>query len=536
MDTHSPALAARTAAPTGAAFARAMTPDEAAHLDRLREWLHGDGTDATDAAALDARWARLLATHPPEAPAPAGVAAAIGIAVGDLLVANVTDAVWRMCPGPEGATPGVLLPERPHMPVLPVLDAHARWRVRSPEWTVDYVERASAHLRRLRPAVPTPHPAPEAVADEHVEPAPAPVDDTPTATPEPAAWAPTFVEDVAPAQPEPAAAWTPTFAEEPSEPAAWTPTIVEDGSAAEPEAAAWEAAPAEDAPTEPAAWTPTFVEDTATADAEQEAWRTPVDETTAPEPAAWTPTIVAASEDAETAHHEVLDVLAAPLTGAVAVVDEPAAWTPTVAEGATTEDATTSYEEPAAHAEPVAYAEPATSAEPVTYEEPAAPEPAVMPWDATAPTTAFPTPGRGLPVTTDRALTPEDLPHRPSERVQDLALRALELALDRAVRDVAGSAPFVLVREGYDVEVLDFPHSDEGVAMARAAARDGGYTAAAVAWTSPADPSRPYPRVVVDASAAGRPGIRVAHSFLHDEHGGHEIGGPQVVGQSAPVL
>ncbi|ADG73494.1 hypothetical protein Cfla_0582 [Cellulomonas flavigena DSM 20109] len=514
MDTHSPALAARSAAPTGAAFARPMTPDEAAHLDRLREWLHGDGTDASDAAALDARWARLLATHPPQAPAPAGVAAAIGIAVGDLLVASVTDAVWRMCPGPEGATPGVLLPERPQMPVLPVLDAHARWRVRSPEWTVDYVERAAAHLRRLRPTVPTPHPAPEAVTAVEPTDAPvnAPVDDVvpvERTIPEPAAWAPTFVEDATEPehQPEPAAAWTPTFVEIATEPehqpepaAAWTPTFVE--TATEPEhqpepAATWtptfvETATEPEHQPEPAAtWTPTFVETATEPEPEQAAWTpTLVEDVPEPEPA-WTPAPVASAEpDVEAS----FDALAAPLTGAVAAVAEPVA------------------------------------------EEPSAPETSVMPWDVAPAAVAYPTPGRGMPVVPEHTLTPEDLPHRPSERVQDLALRALELALDRAVRDAAGCAPFVLVREDHDVEVHDFPHSDAGVAQARAAARDGGYGAAAVAWTSPADASRPYPRVVVDASAAGRPGIRVAHSFLHDAEGGHEIGGPQVVGQSAPVL
>jgi resuscitation-promoting factor RpfA len=407
MDSLSPALAARSAVPAAApAFARPLTPGESAHLDRLREWLRGDGTDASVAPALDARWERLLETHPPEVPAPAGVVAAIGIAVGDLLVASVPDAVWQMCPGPDGATPGVLLVDRPHMPVLPVLDAHARWRVRSSAWVVDYVQRATAHLLQGRPGVPTPHPSPEAVA---VPAAPLP---EPTAEPTHAVAVP----------PEP-------------ETAAWTPTFVEDPA---PEA-------------ETAAWTPTFVEDP----------------TPEPETAAWTPTFV---EDA------------ADVAGAV----EP-------------------------------YAAP-------------------TPWEPTPETTAFPTPGRGMPVTAHEPLTPEDLPHRPSERVQDLALRALELALDRAVSDAAGCAPFVLVREQHDVEVLDFPNTDAGVAQARDAARAGGYTAAAVAWTSPADASRPYPRVVVDASSAGRPGIRVAHSFLHDERGGHEVGGPQVVGQAAPVL
>ena len=407
MDTVSPAPAARSAAPTAPLLARPLTPGESAHLDRLRAWLQEDGTDARDAAALDARWARLLQTHPADAPAPAGVSAALGIAVGDLLLASVTDAVWMMCPGPDGATPGVLVPDRPHMPVLPVLDAHQRWRVRSASWTVDYVQRAAAHLVSGRQQVPTQHPAPAS-------------EQAPAAT-----------------APEPARA----------------PAVAPDSPADEP------------AP-QPAAWTPTFVEDTGPDDA-------------ADEPPAWTPTFV---EDASEPF--AADVAAAPsLVEDTALVEEPSLVE----------------------------------------------EPAVAPQSTV-------TPGRGLPVTAHQHLTPEDLPHRPSERVQDLALRALELALDRAVADAAGSAPFVLVREGYVVEVLDFPHSDAGLAQARDAARSGGYTAAAVAWTSPADATRPHPRVVVDASAAGRPGIRVAHSYTHDERGGHEVGGPLVVGQSAPVL
>ncbi|MBO0921825.1 hypothetical protein J1G42_13425 [Cellulomonas sp. zg-ZUI222] len=505
MDTVSPAPAARSAAPTAPLLARPLTPGESAHLDRLRAWLRADGTDAHDAAALDARWARLLQTHPADAPAPAGVSAALGIAVGDLLLASVTDAVWMMCPGPDGATPGVLLPDRPHMPVLPVLDAHQRWRVRSPSWTVDYVQRAAAHLMSGRQQVPTPHPAPRseqppAAAAPEPTWAPAVVPDAPAdaPTPERAAWTPTVVQDTGADEPDPEpAGWSPTFVEDTGsdvgayddaiqdpdpEPAAWTPTVVQDTGPDEPD-------------DEPAAWTPTFVEGTGGDDTDLPG--------TSPAPAAWTPTVV--QDTTGTDEPDEPD-------------DEPAAWTPTFVQDTAERFATPDAPVPVVLEEPVVVEEPAVVEEPV-----AAPQSTV-------------TPGRGLPVTAHQHLTPEDLPHRPSERVQDLALRALELALDRAVADAAGSAPFVLVREGYDVEVLDFPHSDAGLAQARDAARSGGYTAAAVAWTSPADATRPHPRVVVDASAAGRPGIRVAHSYAHDERGGHEVGGPLVVGQSAPVL
>lgn len=472
MDSSAPALAARSGAPV---LARPLTPQETGHLDRLRDWLRTDGTDAHDAAALDTRWARLLETHPSAAPAPAGVIAAIGIAVGDLLAGSVPDATWMMCPGPDGATPGVLLAERPNLPVLPVLDAHARWRVRSPEWVADYVQRATTHLRGARAQVPTPHRAPEAgtvevpppaasgpVAPPHVE----PVD---TAAPVETVVVPASAETVdvaAPVEPVDVPAPVETVdATPPVEPVPAAVPQLEPDPVAVPQPGT---APIEPEPIEPAAFEPEPIEPESFA-------LVPL------EPAAtWTPTVVA---------HDP--------------APEPeSTWAPAFAAGVA--DGTG----------------PTLAASHVADPVPAAPV----------------TPGLGLPVTSERALTPEDLPHRPSERVQDIALRALELALDRAVADPAGCAPFVLVREGHDVEVLDFDHSDAGVAQARAAARDGGWSAAAIAWTSPADTTRPHPRVVVDASAAGRPGIRVAHSFSHDADGGHEVGGPQVVGQSAPVL
>jgi len=456
MDSVSPALAATSAAPTAPLLARALTPGESSHLDRLRAWLRGDGTDASDAAALDARWERLLETHPADVPAPAGVAAAIGIAVGDLLVASVTDATWMMCPGPDGATPGVLQPAAPHTPVLPVLDAHARWRVRAPRWTVDYVERASAHLSGCRPqtlaAEPEPQPVPP--AETHAA-------DDATAVP------PVAPSDDAPVGDLPADPLT----------SAWHPSLVDDGTLEAPD-------------TDADTWAPTFVDHGPLRRRSTGA---------APAP-----------------------VAAPAVEPAPAPVPTPVLWAP-------------AYIAPAAAPLTVHRDHPAAPA-PVTSTAGRAPEPDAA--DLVTPTDAdsTQTPGRGLPVSAHSPLTPEDLPHRPSERVQDLALRALEVALDRAVRTAEGCAPFVLVREDQDIQVLDFEHSATGLAEARQAARDGGFSSAAIAWTSPADETRPYPRVVVDASAPGRPGIRVAHSFARDPDGGREIGGPQVVGQSAPVL
>ncbi|QCB94652.1 hypothetical protein [Cellulomonas shaoxiangyii] len=376
----------------GPVLARLLTPSEVAHLDRLREWLEEDGVDVDNAASLDARWGRLLATHPADGPAPAGVAAAIGIAVGDLLLRSVPGATWMMCPGPDGATPGVVADGRVHRPVLAVLDAHARWRVRAADWTVDYVRRAAQHLA-------------------------APPEEAAPAT-EPAAPEPSAAELVVPELVDPA----------PLDPQPLDPEVA-DTAAVEPEVADTAGPPAP-------------------LDALSPAWRPPT-------PAPATP-----------------------------------AWAPVHA--------------PSPAAAPLPEADVVTSSTPVV-----------------------------APAST---LTPEDLPHRPSAQVQDLALRALEHALEQAVAHPEGAAPFVLVRDDAGVHLTTFPHGDAGTLEAREHARRCGLAAAAVGWTSRADAVRPYPRAVVDASAAGEPGIRVAHAFLHDAAGGREIGGPEVVGQAAPVL
>lgn len=478
MDIVSPALATRSTEPEGPVLARVLTPAEWSHLERLRTWLRTDGVDGHDPAALDARWTRLLGATG-DAPAPEGVAAAIGIAVGDLLVSTVPGALWMMCPGPEGATPGVLHEQRPHMPVLPVLDAQARRRARVPAWTVDYVARATAHLLAAAPGVPTPHRSPEQPTARHGAHA---LPDAPLDHPSPddAAWAAAVTALTEPT--------VPRHAGQDEDPAAFfvTPDRAPD---------AGDAAPGASEPT-PAQGDLGSVDPGAPGLAAHDA-------------AALAGTTGIGTHDAA-AHGVELDGAPAapvdPSPDAAALpaddLDAPTNPTPTVAPPATQAVA-----------------------------------PAVTPvaGDAYVPRAfAVATPGLGSPVAAARPLTPDDLPHRPSERVQDLALRALELALERAVRGDA--APFVLVREGYDVEVLDFEASDAGVAEAREAARRGGYSAAAVSWTSPADATRPHPRVVVDASSAGRPGIRVAHAFAQDELGSREVGGPEVVGQSAPVL
>lgn len=157
------------AADDPAATTRPLSPVEHLHLDRLRVWLREDGVDTADPASLATRWADLLARHGADAPAPTGAVAALGIAVGDVLVARVPAAAWVMCAGPDGATPGVVHPDRPTAPVVAVLDAHARWRARAQDWVPGYVDRAVAHL-----AGP-PTPVATAVAG--------PVDPAPTALP-----------------------------------------------------------------------------------------------------------------------------------------------------------------------------------------------------------------------------------------------------------------------------------------------------------------------------------------------------------------
>ncbi|GAA4627006.1 hypothetical protein [Cellulomonas oligotrophica] len=171
-----------------AATTRPLSPVENLHLDRLRVWLREDGVDTADTASLAARWADLLARHGADAPAPTGAVAALGIAVGDVLVDRAPGATWVMCAGPDGATPGVVHPARPSAPVVAVLDAHARWRARAQDWVPGYVDRAVAHLTDPSTAVtsaagPVPSPVP-------ASPTPAPADaadPVPAADPAPAA-------------------------------------------------------------------------------------------------------------------------------------------------------------------------------------------------------------------------------------------------------------------------------------------------------------------------------------------------------------
>ncbi len=423
MHSASPTLPAGTApvaaTAAGPVLARPLTPSEVAHLDRLRAWLQDDGADVHDPAALDTRWATLLATHAADAPAPA---AAIGIAVGDVLVRSVPGAVWMMCPGPDGATPGVVADGRVHAPVLAVLDAHARWRLRTPGWTVDYVRRATVHLTTSAGTTPASPVVTGAVAATQVAP--------PVTTSHDAAW-------------------------EVDAHAGWTGPATAVAPPADPSAA----------------------------------------ELVVPGPARAEPVT---SELADATHVDPapLDPLSP-------------AWRPAT---------------PA----------PAMPVWAVVAATPAAPaDPAVVDAPAEADVVTSSTPVVAAPVST---LTPEDLPHRPTPRVQDLALRALEHALEQAVADPRGVAPFVLVRDDEGFDLTSFPHGEAGALQAREHARRCGLAAAAVGWTSPADHVRPYARVVVDASAVGEPGIRVAHAFVHDAAGGREVGGPEVVGQAAPVL
>ncbi|MFC8191058.1 hypothetical protein ACFUMH_05270 [Cellulomonas sp. NPDC057328] len=505
MHSASPTLPAGTApvAATGAGpvLARPLTPSEVAHLDRLRAWLQDDGVDVHDPAALDARWVTLLATHAADAPAPA---AAIGIAVGDVLVRSVPGAVWMMCPGPDGATPGVVADGRVHAPVLAVLDAHARWRLRTPEWTVDYVRRATVHLD------PSAGTAPAAPVAEAVAVAAVPDDAAPLGTGHDAAW-----------EVDADAAWTgpASVLTTPADPAA--AELVVPGLAAEhgddlpvPAPATWE-------PTSPEGAAPELVvprladpdadhgtDPDAAADAP--AWE-PVEP--APAWSGWAPVQAAPTPSAQV-DPAPLDPLSP-------------AWRPATLAPAVPAWAVAAQTAPASDvASTPAEADVVTSSTPVV----------AAPGTSSTPAVAAPVTSSTPAVVPASTLTPEDLPHRPTSHVQDLALRALEHALEQAVADPRGVAPFVLVRDGERFDLTSFPHGEAGTLEAREHARRCGLAAAAVGWTSPADAVRPYPRVVVDASAVGEPGIRVAHAFVHDAAGGREVGGPEVVGQAAPVL
>ena len=152
---------------------RPLTADELGHLDRARAYLRASGADLTD---LDAVGALLHATRTrwaaePDAPVPQAMVMALGVGVGDLVVARVPGSRWALRTAGAAPTPAVVSLSGEDA-ALPLADVATRWRTGcTPTWVAEYVAAAAAHL--TSPAahdVPTPRvptrTAPDVRADE----------------------------------------------------------------------------------------------------------------------------------------------------------------------------------------------------------------------------------------------------------------------------------------------------------------------------------------------------------------------------------
>ena len=138
---------------------RPLTADELGHLDRARAYLRASGADLTDLHAVGAllhatrtRWAA-----EPGAPVPQAMVMALGVGVGDLVVARVPGSRWALRTAGAAPTPAVVSLSGEDA-ALPLADVATRWRTGcTPTWVAEYVAAAAAHL--ASPAgheVPTP--------------------------------------------------------------------------------------------------------------------------------------------------------------------------------------------------------------------------------------------------------------------------------------------------------------------------------------------------------------------------------------------
>lgn len=151
---------------------RPLTADELGHLDRARAHLRASGADLTDVHAVGAllhatrtRWAA-----EPGAPVPQAMVMALGVGVGDLVVALVPGSRWALRTAGAAPTPAVMSRSGEDA-ALPLADVAARWHSGcTPAWVAEYVSAAAAHLASSAgPDVPTPRvparTAPEPPAD-----------------------------------------------------------------------------------------------------------------------------------------------------------------------------------------------------------------------------------------------------------------------------------------------------------------------------------------------------------------------------------
>jgi hypothetical protein len=166
--------------------------------------------------------------------------------------------------------------------------------------------------------------------------------------------------------------------------------------------------------------------------------------------------------------------------------------------------------------------------------------------DPDAPTTA---PG-GLPnprlAGDDLPRTPAELPFPPSAAAQDIALGALEHALEAVLTDPADTRPFALVDGGSGPQLSSFDGDPASAERdAREWVRSSGAARGAVAWhgTLPTPEADDAPAVLVEASDAGRPSMVVAHRYLPATPPGQgrarparPVGDPVILGQGDALL
>lgn len=136
-----------------AAGMRSLLPAESAHLERLRQHLRSSGARVDDVHALGAlvdatarRWA--VAPDATEA-----LLVALGVGVGDLVLAASTGARWVIRTGSGTPTPALLDAAGLHA-VVPLDDLRKRWTNGDTGWLPRYVTAAAAHLGQA-PDVPT---------------------------------------------------------------------------------------------------------------------------------------------------------------------------------------------------------------------------------------------------------------------------------------------------------------------------------------------------------------------------------------------
>ncbi|OZB47257.1 MAG: hypothetical protein B7X40_09725 [Cellulomonas sp. 14-74-6] len=190
---------------------------------------------------------------------------------------------------------------------------------------------------------------------------------------------------------------------------------------------------------------------------------------------------------------------------------------------------------------PAADAGPATDPAPATA-APTAVGPRRVELTPVEPSAAAPDTVESATVAPTTPQRPTNLPHPPSTAAQELALRALEHALVVLRRGPFDREAFVMLVDDSGTRTLACTgEPSQALRQARDTARTSGARAVAIGWIDrhPAgipDPRQGFPAVLVEASEAGAPGLKVAHRFVEDALGTGPLGDPVLVGEVPPLL